>query len=62
MFFVGELRPFSHHLSPAFHHKSTIKKPPFTTTFSQKPPQKPGFPSPEKNTQKNNSRTEALPS
>jgi hypothetical protein len=40
MFFASELRPFSHHRSPAFHHKFTIKKPQSATAFSQKPPQK----------------------
>jgi hypothetical protein len=40
MFFAGELRPFSHHRSPAFHHKFTIKKPSSAATFSQKPLQK----------------------
>jgi hypothetical protein len=40
MFFAAELRSFSHHLSPAFHHKFTIKKPPSAPRFSQNPPQK----------------------
>src|SRR5437870_1104199 len=34
-------RPSTHHDSPRFHHKLTIKKPHPTTRFSQNPPQKP---------------------
>src|ERR1700733_4051346 len=41
--FRGELGSFSDHLSPAFHHKFTIKKPRSATTFSQKPLQKRPF-------------------
>jgi hypothetical protein len=36
----GELTSSSHHLSPAFHHKFTIKKPPSAPRFSPKPLQK----------------------
>jgi hypothetical protein len=58
MFFASELRPFSHHRSPAFHHKFTIKKPQSATTFSQKPLQKHHLAI----AKKNNSKAEALPS
>ena len=40
IFLAAYLRSFSDHLSPAFHHDFTIKKPQSTTTFSQKPLQK----------------------
>jgi hypothetical protein len=60
MFFAAELRPFSHHLSPAFHHKSTIKKPPFATTFSQKPRKNAVSPV-QRKIRKKSSRTEVLP-
>jgi hypothetical protein len=49
MFFAAELGSFSHHLSPAFHHKFTIKKPPSAPRFSQKPLQKHPSTTPEKN-------------
>jgi hypothetical protein len=48
MFFATQLPSFSHHLSPASHHKFTIKKPLSATTFSQKPPQKRHSTTPEK--------------
>jgi hypothetical protein len=40
MFLAGKLTPSSHHLSPALHHKFTIKKPPSAPRFLQKPLQK----------------------
>jgi len=40
VFLAEYLRSFSDHLSPASHHNFTIKKPQFTTTFSQKTLQK----------------------
>jgi hypothetical protein len=43
-----DLRSFSDHLSPAFHHDFTIKKPRSAHRFSQKPLQKRKFPTPEK--------------
>jgi hypothetical protein len=62
MFFATQLPSFSHHLSPASHHKSTIKKPPSVTPFLQKPLQKHRSTTPEKFGKKNNGRAEALPS
>jgi len=52
VFFAAELTSFSHHLSPASHHKFTIKKPPSAPRFSQKPLQKHHSTTPEKTTQK----------
>jgi hypothetical protein len=40
MFFAAELTSSSHHLSPAFHHKFTIKEPPSAPRFFAKPPAK----------------------
>jgi hypothetical protein len=40
VFFEVDLRLFSDHLSPAFHHDFTIKKPRSAPRFSQKPPAK----------------------
>jgi hypothetical protein len=40
VFFAVKIRSFSHHLSPAFHHEFTIKKPQSAATFSQNPLQK----------------------
>jgi len=48
IFSAGEFRSFSDHLSPAFHHKFTIKKPPSAPRFSQKPLQKHHPATPEK--------------
>jgi hypothetical protein len=42
VFFTGKLRSSSDHLSPAFHHDFTIKKPRSDTMFSQNPLQKHG--------------------
>ena len=47
--FAANLRPSSHHLSPAFHHEFTIKKPRSATVFSQKPQQKQQPTTPGKN-------------
>jgi hypothetical protein len=47
--FRRQLRSFSDHLSPASHHKFTIKKPRSATTFSQKPLQKHPFTTVRKN-------------
>jgi hypothetical protein len=44
----GQTTSFSNHLSPAFHHKFTIKKPRSAPRFSQKPLQKHPPTTPEK--------------
>jgi hypothetical protein len=40
VFFDAKKRPSTHHVSPAFHHANTIKKPRSAHPFSQKPLQK----------------------
>jgi hypothetical protein len=52
MFLAGKLTPSSYHLSPAFHHKFTIKKPPSAPRFLQKPLQKRPSTTPKKYPQK----------